>query len=308
MHHSRVLLAAALLPLFAACAPKTTSDTAVNLNLGTGTPVATVNGTAIGQDFFDYYVKRVTNGKTTADLTPEQRGEVLDGLIRLELLAQQAVPKEGLDADSKQLLTLVQMQVLQQLASEKKVPKPTDQELREAYEKALTGAPKVEYHARHILLATEEFAQKIVERLDKGEKFADLAKRESADTASKENGGDLPWFKATEVDPALASAVAGLKPGSYTHTPVHTGFGWHVVELVETRDAAAPPAFDAVKPRLGQFLEQQKLKAYTDDLLRTAKIEKKLGTPDATATKVSSSATTTSSAAASNTSSSSAKP
>lgn len=299
MHHSRAILVAALLPALAACAPKTTADSPVNLNLGTGTTVATVNGTAIGQDFFDFYVKRGT-GKTSADLTPQQRGEVLDGLIRSELLAQQAVPKEGLDADTKQLLALVQMQVLEQLAGEKKVPKPSDQELREAYEKALTGAPKVEYHARHILLATEEFAHKIVERLDKGEKFQDLAKRESADAASKDAGGDLPWFKASDVDPALAEAVGSLKPGAYTHTPVHTNFGWHVVELVETRDAAAPPTFETVKPRLQQFLQQQKLRSYTDDLLRTAKIEKKLGTDDkAAASKVSSSGSASSAATSS---------
>jgi peptidyl-prolyl cis-trans isomerase C len=295
MHHSRALLAAALLPVLAACAPKTATEAPINLNLGTGTAVATVNGTTISQDFFDYYIKRLT-GKTSADLTPQQRSEVLDNLIRAELLAQQAVPKEGIDADTRQLLKLAQMQVLEQIASEK-VPKPTEQEMREAYEKAMTGAPKVEYHARHILLETEQFAQKIIERLDKGEKFQDLAKLESADPASKDNGGDLPWFKATDVDPALAQAVSSLKPGAYTHVPVHTNYGWHVIELVETRDAAAPPTFEAVRPQLQQILQQRKLKAYTDDLLRTARIEKKLGTDAAAKTGSSSSASTSATSA-----------
>ena len=41
------------------------------------------------------------------------------------------------------------------MATEKKVPRPTDQELRASYEEALTNEPKTEYHAKHILLATE---------------------------------------------------------------------------------------------------------------------------------------------------------
>jgi peptidyl-prolyl cis-trans isomerase C len=299
MHYSRVLLVALLLPALTACGPKAApAPTGPNLNLGTGQTVATVNGFTIGQDFFDFYVKKGT-GKAASELTAEQRGEVLDSLIRSTLLAQQALPKEGpLDGDTQQLLALVQLQVLEQVASDKKVPKPTDQELREAYEKALTGAPKMEYHARHILLATEAFAEKIVEKLDKGEKFEDLAKRESADAASKDSGGDLPWFSSASIDPALAEAVANLKPGAYTHTPVQSRFGWHVVKLIETRDAAPPPSFENVRPRLEQFLGQRKLKEYTDDLLRTAKIDKK-GAAGAAASSQSGSAASSASSASS---------
>jgi peptidyl-prolyl cis-trans isomerase C len=282
MNHSRALVVALLLPALAACTPPKAS-TGPSLALGSGTPVATVNGVTVGQDFYNFYVKRVTNGKTPADLTPEQRAEVLDTLIRAELLAQQVVPKEGPDADTTQLLQLVQLQVLQQVASDKKVPKPTDQELREAYEKAITGAPKLEYHARHILVATQPFAQKIVERLDKGEKFEDIAKRESMDASSKDKGGELDWFTAQTADPAIVDAVGPLKKGEYTHTPVQTRYGWHVLLLVETRDAAPPPTFESVRPRLEQFVGQQKLKNYTDDLMRNAKIEKKLEGTDSKA-------------------------
>jgi peptidyl-prolyl cis-trans isomerase C len=275
MNHSRALVVALVLPALAACAPKV-STTGPSLALGSGPPVATVNGVTIGQDFYNFYVKRITNGKTPADLTPEQRGQVLDALIRSELLAQQVVPKEGPDAETTQLLEAVQLQVLQQVASDKKVPKPTDQELREEYEKAITGAPKLEYHARHILVATEPFAQKIIERLEKGEKFEDIAKRESMDASSKDKGGELDWFTAQTADPAITDAVGSLKKGEYTHSPVQTRFGWHVLQLIETRDAAPPPTFESVRPRLEQFVEQRKLKEYTDDLMRSAKIEKKL--------------------------------
>ena len=66
-----------------------------------------------------------------------------------------------------------------------------------------------------------------------------------------------------------------LKPGEYTHKPIQTQYGWHVIELVETRDLQ-PPAYDNVRQRLEQVVQAKKVKAYTDDLMRNAKIEKKL--------------------------------
>ena len=65
------------------------------------------------------------------------------------------------------------------------------------------------------------------------------------------------------------------KPGEYTHKPVQTQYGWHVIELVETRDLQPPP-FDNVRQRLEQVVQAKKVKTYTDELMRSAKIEKKL--------------------------------
>jgi peptidyl-prolyl cis-trans isomerase C len=152
--------------------------------------------------------------------------------------------------------------------------KPTEQEVRAEYETQVANLPKLEYHARHILVATEPYAQKVVQNLDKGGKFEDLAKSESMDP-SKSNGGDLGWFTLTSMDKAFADAVVGLKPGEYTHQPVQTSYGWHVIQLVETRDVAAPP-FDNVRQRLEQVVQAKKFKAYTDELMRNAKIDKTL--------------------------------
>ena len=56
---------------------------------------------------------------------------------------------------------------------------------------------------------------------------------------SKDNGGDLGWFTPDRMDKSFADAVIALKPGEYTHKPVQTQYGWHVIELVDTRDVAA---------------------------------------------------------------------
>ena len=174
------------------------------------------------------------------------------------------------------MLELSRLNVLQQAVSEKylKDKKPTEQELRAEYETQVAALPRLEYHARHILVATEQFADKLVTELEKGAKFEDLAKRESMDS-SKDNGGDLGWFTPDRMVKPFADAVMALKPGEYTHTPVQTQYGWHVIKLEETRDLAPPP-FDSVKQRLEQMVQAKKFKAYVDDLMKTAKVEKKL--------------------------------
>jgi peptidyl-prolyl cis-trans isomerase C len=270
MNHLRLALILLALAAVAACQPR--SGGTVNDN---SPPVATVNGAPISRNFYDFYIKGITGGKSPADITAEQRGLALDNLIRAKIVAEQAV-KDGLDrsGDAAYMLELARLNVLQQAMQERylKDRQPTEQELRAEYETQLAAMPKTEYHARHILVATEPFAQKIIERLDKGEKFDALAKSESMDS-SKNNGGDLGWFTPGRMVPEFAGAVMALKPGEYTHKPVQTQYGWHVIQLLETREVTPPP-FDQVRQRLVQVVEAKKFRQYQDELLRNAKVEK----------------------------------
>jgi peptidyl-prolyl cis-trans isomerase C len=271
MNHSRLALLILTLAALAACQPKT-AGTAINDN---SPPVATVNGVPISRSFWDFYIKGITGGKSAADLTAEQRGQALDNLIRARVVAEQAT-KEGLDksGDTAYMLELARLNVLQQAVEERylKDREPTEQELRAEYETQLAAMPKTEYHARHILVANEASAQKIIERLSKGEKFEALAKTESLDS-SKNNGGDLGWFTPGRMVPEFAGAVMALKPGEYTHNPVQTQYGWHVIQLLETREVTPPP-FDQVRQRLVQVVQAKKFRLYQDELMRNAKVEK----------------------------------
>ena len=283
MNYLRVFFLAAALAALAACQPKTAATATV---ADSSPAIATVNGSPISRDFYEFYIKGIT-GKNAADLTPQMRATALDNLIRAKLVGEEAV-KEGLDknGDTAYLLQLSRLNVLEQAVSDKylKDRKPTEQELRAEYETQIGTMPKQEYHARHILVATEPFAQKIVDRLNKGEKFEDIAKRDSMDS-SKTNGGDLGWFTPDRMLPEFSGAVMALKPGEYTKKPVQTQYGWHVIQLVDTRDLAAPQ-FDQVKQRLEQVVQAKKFRSYMDELMRTAKIEKldQPATPAAAAT------------------------
>jgi peptidyl-prolyl cis-trans isomerase C len=271
MNHSRLIVLAALLAVLAACQPKGTATTSAD----TSPPVASVNGVPITRDFYEFYIKGITQGKNSADLSAPQRAAALDNLIRARLVGEEAV-KEGLDKseDNPYLLEISRLNVLQQAVEQKylKDRKPTEQELRAEYETQVAAMPKTEYHARHILLAKETDAQKIIERLDKGEKFDALAKSDSLDP-SKSTGGDLGWFSPERMMPEFSGAVVALKPGEYTHNPVHTQYGWHVIQLLDSREVTPPP-FDQVKGRLEQIVQAKKFRSYTDDLMKTAKVEK----------------------------------
>jgi peptidyl-prolyl cis-trans isomerase C len=273
MKYYQVLVIVAALGALAACQPKGAATSGGTAD--TSPALASVNGTPISQNFFDFYVKAAAGKQATA-LSDDQKQNALDNLIRAQLVAQQAV-KEGVDknTDTEQLLELTRLNVLQQTMEERylKDKKPTDQELHQEYETQVANLPKTEYHARHILVATEPFAQKVIERLEKGTKFEDIAKQESMDS-SKDNGGDLGWFTPDRMVKPFADAVTSLKPGEYTKKAVQTQYGWHVIQLVDTRDLAPPP-FDQVKQRLEQVVQAKKFKAYTDDLMKNAKIDKK---------------------------------
>ena len=241
-----------------------------------GAPVAIVNGKSISRNTFDYYVQGVT-GKPASEATDEQKAQLLDNLIRGVLIAAEAEKSEvGQAPETQAVLELSRLNALQQAASTAylKDRKPTDDEMKAEYDQQIASLPASEYHARHILVANEDFAKKLIVQLDKGARFEDLAKKESMDP-SKANGGDLGWFTPDRMVPAFAAAVTGLTKGTYTKLPVQTQYGWHVIRLEETR-AMSPPPLDSVKERLNQIVAAKKFKAYADELAKTARIEKKL--------------------------------
>jgi peptidyl-prolyl cis-trans isomerase C len=282
MNYARIIVVAAVLTALAACQPNkgAASDGAAD----TSAVVATVNGTPITENFLDTYVKALSQGKASAaTITADQRAQVVDQLIRTELVADQAA-KEGLDKqpETANELAVTRLDILQRSEAEHmfKDKPPSDQELHAEYDTQVGTLSKVEYHAHHILVSDQTFAQQVIARLEKGEKFDDLAKKVSTDS-SKDSGGDLGWFTPERMEKPFADAVVALKPGEFTHTAVQTRYGWHVIELVETRPMQ-PPTFDQLKGRITQYLEIKKFKAYTDDLLAKAKVDRKTPIPPTT--------------------------
>jgi peptidyl-prolyl cis-trans isomerase C len=243
----------------------------------TSPPVAIVNGTPIPRTDYDAFLKNLLQGKPATDLTPEQKGQVLDELITIQLVSTQAA-KDGLDKDPDVAanLDVVRMRILSDAESQKfmKGKEPTDAELHAEYDTAIASMDKTEYHARHILVPTKEKAEQLIKKIKGGAKFEDVAKAESTDN-SKTSGGDLGWFTLTRMVKPFGDAVKDLKKGDMTQEPVQTQFGWHIIKLEDTREVAPPP-FDQVKAQVSKGVMQKKLLAYVNDLKKNAKIEKKM--------------------------------
>jgi peptidyl-prolyl cis-trans isomerase C len=276
-------LTAVLLPALAASAMLLAGCGQKSAGTGaTADNVAVVNGKPISRNTYEHYVQGVAN-RPASELTPEQRAELLDNLIRGELIASEA-ETTGLAAkdDTRAVLDLSRLTVLQQAASQDylKDRKATDAELKAEYDTQVAQMARTEFRARHILVNTEEFARNLIRQLDRGADFAQLAKKESLDNGSRESGGELGWFAPDRMVPPFAEAVAKLDKGQVTKDPVQTSFGWHVIQLEDRRDAAPPP-FDSVKERLVQIVEAKKFRAHTDELLAAAKIERTLDKPAA---------------------------
>ncbi len=189
-------------------------------------------------------------------MPPEQiYPRVLDSMIS-EMVLADAARKAGIDKDPavQRQIAAASDQVLDNAFLSKELgPTITDQALRAAYQKQIASKPgEEEVHAKHILVESEDQAKDIIAQLNKGADFATLAKKYSKDPGAAD-GGDLGFFKKDEMVPAFSDAAFALKPGQFTQTPVHTQFGWHVIMVVDRRQAPVP-SFEQARDQLRQQL------------------------------------------------------
>lgn len=239
--------------------------------IAAGSTIATVNGVAIPQSLADAFIAEQT-AKGAQD-TPDLKNAVREELIRRELLVQEA-KKAGLDkkpdvvaqADAARAAIYIRAYIQEFL---KKNP-VSDAQLRAGYEKIKAQLGTTEYKARHILVKTEEEAKAIVDNLGKGAKFDELAKQ-SIDPGSKDKGGDLGWASAGNFVKPFSDALTALAKGKYTETPVKSEFGYHVIELEDTRPLNVP-AFEELKPRLLQQAQGEQVNKMVEALRGKAKV------------------------------------
>lgn len=141
--------------------------------------------------------------------------------------------------------------------------------------------------ARHILIKTDPSAseedkkklkakaEKVVEKLKKGEDFAKLALEVSDDPGTKAKGGDLDFFPKGTMIPAFEEAAFALKPGEMSGL-VETEYGYHIIKVEEKKDALLEP-YEKIKEKVkDQALQEMRKAAVTDFVekaLKNAKVE-----------------------------------
>ena len=205
-----------------------------------------------------------------------------DSLINAELMAQEAV-KMGLDKPIgvQTAIEMSRKELLGRALVEDFVSKhPVSEERSKAeYDRIKAKAGDMEYHARHILVPEEKLAKEIVAKLGgkKPAKFETLAKKYSKDS-SADNGGDLGWMAPSNLVPEFAQAMTKLNKGEYTKDPVKSKFGWHVIQLEDTRPIEFP-AYDKVRARIDNQIIQNDIRQYVSELRAKAVVEIPTATP-----------------------------
>jgi peptidyl-prolyl cis-trans isomerase C len=235
--------------------------------------VATVNGKPIPAAKVDQVVKQVVaQGKATD--SPQLREAIKKDLIGREVLIQEA-DKQGVGTrpDVKNAIDNARQSIIinAMLADYIKKNPVKDAEIKAEYDKYKAQQGDKEYHARHILVGTEDEAKQIIAKLKGGAKFEDLAKQ-SKDPGSAANGGDLDWAGPGSFVPEFSKAMTSLQKGQITETPVKTQYGYHVIKLEDVRASKFPP-LEEVKQQVAESLQQRKLAAYREELLKKAKIQ-----------------------------------
>lgn len=136
-----------------------------------------------------------------------------------------------------------------------------------------------EFKARHILLELNEIrnneraqaeAGRLRRRVMAGDDFTQLARENSDDAGSANQGGELGWLQANSMSPPFAEQLRSLKPGE-TSKPFRTDSGWHVLQVQDTRQRDLSQ--ERRRERARQALGRQKMQEESEIWLRKIRDE-----------------------------------
>ena len=234
--------------------------------------VARVDGTPITRGQLDLAEDEL--GPDLAQLPSETRDEVvLQYVVELTLLAD-AAREAGLDQTDqyKRLSRYYELRALRDVFFQEEIrANVTDEAAQQLYDERIGSAePEAEVRARHILVETEDEAKAIIEQLEGGADFAELAQQESTGPSAA-NGGDLGFFSKEQMVTPFAEAAFAMETGEISE-PVKTRFGWHVIKVEEKRDRE-PPKFADIKEQLKSSLIRQQLQTRMTELRDAANVE-----------------------------------
>jgi peptidyl-prolyl cis-trans isomerase C len=148
----------------------------------------------------------------------------------------------------------------------------SDAETKRFYDQQVGALkPEDEVRARHILVESKDKARELFQKILHGADFATLAREQSKDPGSKDQGGELGFFSRGQMVPQFEEAAFKLKPGEVGE-PFETQFGWHIVKVDERRQRTAP-AFDDVRDRVRASMIHRKAQQIASELRGKAQIE-----------------------------------
>ena len=202
--------------------------------------------------------------------------------------------------DEEKLKTKLQLEYKRNKAVEDYVEKHLEEkEIKKYYDENIYG----EIKASHILITVDakddstdeekekaekkalEKAKKIIDKLNNGEDFEKLAKKNSKDEATAINGGDLGFFDINDMTESFANAVKDLKVKEYTKEPIKTEYGYHIILKTDEKEK---PKLKEVKKDIKEKLRKEKLEnnnVLYYETLKNIREDKKISWNDSTLKK-----------------------
>lgn len=226
-----------------------------------GTVIATYGGKRFTTEDFRRAVERLPPRSRAQLTTPERRRQFVDNYILNELLAEQGRAK-GYDQDpdiARQIDDLRQRLIVQRVMRDyQEAPVLTDEDIRTYYDQNQRLFSGAQIHAAHILVKDEALAKRLRAELDATpERFEELAKANSTDTATAARGGDLGFFGQGRMVAEFERVAFLLEKAGDLSGIVQTPFGYHIIKLIERKDGPAKP-FEEVKERIRAALTNQR--------------------------------------------------
>ncbi|MCU1308425.1 MAG: PpiC-type peptidyl-prolyl cis-trans isomerase [Acidobacteriaceae bacterium] len=160
----------------------------------------------------------------------------------------------------------------------------TDDDYKRAYkQREETYRVPETVDVRHILVKTQEEADKVKKELEGGAKFEAMAKKYSQDPGSKDNGGLYAGVEHGKMVPEFDKAAFSLPVGKVSD-PVKTSFGYHILRVDAKHEARLKP-LNEVKGELEQALRTEKTGAQAESLANSIVTEARTGGLDKAAAK-----------------------
>ena len=236
---------------------------------------ASVNGTVITNDVVEQGIQAaLSQGQKDS---PELRNAVLNKLIEISLLSQQA-DRDGLansDKANRQLAQIRQNYLADlELATFSAQNPVSDGDVQAEYNREVASlGPQgtiVEYKVSDIAVATEEDAKTALARIKKGEAFDKVAKSMSL-APNKVQGGAVGWVQSGQVSPQISSVLVALSVGQVSPLPIKMPQGWYLIKL-EDKKSSKPPTLEQAKASIRAGLTQKKQFEYLNQLRQGANI------------------------------------
>ncbi|HWL13916.1 MAG TPA: peptidylprolyl isomerase [Ureibacillus sp.] len=155
----------------------------------------------------------------------------------------------------------------------------TDEELTTYFEENKANYGQAEQvEASHILVEDEATAKEVIEKLNAGGDFAELAKEYSTDTATSEDGGNLGYFGTGEMEEAFETAAFALEVDAISE-PVETDYGFHIIKVTgkkEAKEAVFEDVKDTVRADLLDSKVNEQYSTWLTEKMDGYDIENKL--------------------------------